>query len=1162
MRLGQIILLSFSFAVIAAPAISQRSDTNVLELSDSAVNELTIDSLLFLDSIAKSADPFFDRSDSINTEKLPPPTDSISKEFKFSIYKQEIDDQTSVFNSLVFVNNSQELTSGELSLQLPNGWSHLASQQLEFTANPGEITYIPMRLIAPKNLEGGQSYIIGATVILEDGKKLKTYAYVQKTAHFNLIAINQTSSIRINPITLAGETGIRIINDGNVNEPIQISFDHSLDYDLITPNSLVLTSFNLKAKSDTLISLAIRRTLIKDSLDGNNALQDELRYKISSSNAQIEGVFFIENFQSSLLDDTYKRLSPLIISGGVYNIGSPGGERYMTAAGGKLQLSAKKDLDYFLGSNNLGQVGSTALGDGAIRGVYQYRLGFRAGFNRFELNSRLNNKHIPICYQGIRYQYHRERIIFSSELGKSYRPDTYVSSSSLAVSRFGIPFNLGYSQTFGNRNYRLSAFEAGIKTPIFRFLRLGGGATYYMGEITAPTALAPRSINQFGYYAAGDLNAGKVSVSGRWNFRPVNGFTISGDRASLVLSGKIKTDNAFGHRFDLTNMSQNFTREDFSNNIENRFASWTTTYNTAGNLMVSLIPQYRSLVRENVASSSTARLSTFYYGSSFGLSKRLSHLDVISVFANPMITHAVYDFEPTLIRGYTVRSDLNPAYNLGLRYTRNNTLNITGDVFRGPFFIYNYSVISADTAIIPFSSGLIRVSAGYNNEFKISNIDLILNLRAFYSLDVVTLSEQFNVGANAVAMLPKGISITSYVNWFASSYESPTGEISNKNININAAISKSFYWQQPYEKFYKLIILCFEDLNGNGSRENNEPFLPNVNISLRAEKQDLINKKHSRSPNTDLITDISGRVRLTKIPAATYDIKFYELFNVSDLHPTFGFEQEILLNEDKIIEVPFIKNYHVRGSVSIIKAKRSRLASFNLESLIITAKSENGEVYKTLTDEFGNYNLSIPGTGIYKLTCKHGYQEMLESKNAEALVDFNGMKEYSYDFIFYEKDRLIDFSGGELGEQEPAEEQIMDEIKEPLSQPNEMPDFFKSLADEMSGDKLEPYNYPGKTISRQEAIEQIGNDFERQIEYRLVIGSYKESLKNEDLEQLIDVAKNNKLNIEVINDYLIVNRDFIDKKSADRFSDSLRNVGIDTATMLGKYQEVLIELED
>jgi hypothetical protein len=420
MRLGQIILLSFFFAVIAAPAISQRSDTNVLELSDSAVNELTIDSLLFLDSIAKSIDPFFDRSDSINTEKLTPPTDSISKEFKFSIYKQEIDDQTSVFNSLVFVNNSQELTSGELSLQLPNGWSHLASQQLEFTANPGEITYIPMRLIAPKNLEGGRSYIIGATVILGDGEKLKTYAYVQKTALFNLIAINQTSSIRINPITLAGETGIRIVNDGNVNEPIQISFDHSLDYDLITPNSLVLTSFNLKAKSDTLISLAIRRTLIKDSLDGNNALQDELRYKISSSNAQIEGGFFIENFQSSLLDDTYKRLSPLFISGGVYNIGSPGGERYMTAAGGKLQLSAKKDLDYFLGSYNLGQVGSAALGDGAIRGVYQYRLGFRAGFNRFELNSRLNNKHIPICYQGIRYQYHRERIIFSSELGKSY----------------------------------------------------------------------------------------------------------------------------------------------------------------------------------------------------------------------------------------------------------------------------------------------------------------------------------------------------------------------------------------------------------------------------------------------------------------------------------------------------------------------------------------------------------------------------------------------------------------------------------------------------------------------------------------------------------------------------------------------------------------------
>jgi len=61
---------------------------------------------------------------------------------------------------------------------------------------------------------------------------------------------------------------------------------------------------------------------------------------------------------------------------------------------------------------------------------------------------------------------------------------------------------------------------------------------------------------------------------------------------------------------------------------------------------------------------------------------------------------------------------------------------------------------------------------------------------------------------------------------------------------------------------------------------------------------------------------------------------------------------------------------------------------------------------------------------------------------------------------------------------------------------------------------------------------------------------------------MIDVAKNNKLNIEVINNYLIVNRDFIDKESADRFSDSLRNVGIKTAVMLGKYEGVLIELDE
>ena len=1163
MRLGPIILLFFLTSTVIYPAFSQRSDANVLQLSDSSLNELASDTLLFLDSLAGSINPFFNLSDSLNPQNSINPTDSNEQVLKFSIYKQDIENETSMFNSLIFVNKTTQPALGKVELHLPNGWSHLASQQLEFTANPGDTVYIPTRLIAPKNLEGGRSYIIGATVSLDNDEKIKAYAYVRKTTLFDLSVVNQSSSVLINPLSLSGETGIRLVNQGNINEQINISFKHSPDYILIAPNNSSLsTCFELKAKSDTLVFIEIKRTVIKDTLFSNNPLQDELSYRIKSSNQQIEGGFLIMNYQSSLLDETYKRLSPLFITGGVYNIGSPGGERYMSAAGGMLQFNATTDVDYFLGSYNLSQVGDAAIGDGTIRGIYRYRLGFRKGFNRIVLNSRLNNKHIPICYQGLKYNYNREKIVFSTEFGKSYLPDTYVSSSSLGVNRFALPFNLGYSQTFGNSNYNLSAFEAGVKTPVFRLLKLGVGATYYLGEITSPGAVAPRNINQFGYYAAGDFNAGRLSMSGRWNLRPTNGFAISGDRSSLVVSGKIKTNRALNHRFNATDIRQDFTRGDISNNLENRFASWTATYSAPSNWTISVKPEYRSLVRENAASSSTTQLSTFYYGSSFGLSRRINPSEVISVFANPMITNAVYDFKSNLTDRYTIRTDLSPAYNLGLRYTRNNALNITGDVFRGPFFIYNYSIIPSDTAIIPFSSGLIRLSAGYNKEFKVSNIRLNLNLRAFYSLDVVTLSEQLNIGANAAVLLPKGVSLTSYISWFASSYESPTGEISNKNISINAAIKKSFHWQQPYEKFYKMNILCFEDLNGNGSREKNEPALPNINVSLRAEKEDFVDKKYSRSPNIDLITDVSGRVKFNKIPAATYAVQFYEVFDVSDLHPTFGFDQEMLLTNDKIIEVPFVKNYHVRGTVSMIKSKRSRITSFNLEGHIIIAESQNGLIYRTLTDEFGNYNLTIPGAGIYELTCKHGYQEILETKNGEALIDFNGMKEFNFDFIFYEKDRSINFSESGLEEKQTGGKQVVDELKESSSQSDEAGYFFDSFTDELSSDKLETYKYPEKTISQQEAIEQIGTDLERKMKYRLVLGSYQESLKNEDLDQLLDVAKNNQLKVEVINNILIVSRDFNDKESADRFSDSLRNVGIETAVILGKYEGVLIELDE
>ena len=1160
MRLGHIIALFILYPVVFFPAFSQGINDNVLELNDSSLNDLATDSLLFIDSIAKSVDPFFDQSNGLNPQNSINSFDSIGEELKFSIYKQDIDDQTSVFNSLVFVNKTNKLVSGKINLQLPSGWIHLVSQQLEFMANPGETIYIPMRLIAPKNMEGGKSYIIGATVSLDDDKKIKAYAYIQKAARFDLSVINQNNSILINPIELSGETGIRIINQGNVSENINLSFNYPLDYKLIAPVTSFSTSFNLKAKSDTVILIKLKRTVLTDSLRSENLPQERLKYSIYGSGRQIEGSFLIENYQSSLIDETYKELSPLFITAGVFNIGNPGGERYMSAAGGKLQLNAKTDVNYYLGSFNLGQVGIASLGEGTTRSIYQYRLGIRRGLSRVDLSSNFYNKHIPLRYQGLRYNYQGKKIVFATEAGKSYLPDTYVSSTSLSINSFALPFNIGYSTTFGNNNFNVSAFEAGVKTPVSRLLRLGVGATYYLGEITSPGAVAPRNINRLGYYAAGDFNAGRLSMSGRWNFRPTNGFAISGDRSSLVISGKIKTDKAFHHRFNTTDIRQDFTRGDFSNNLENRFASWTTTYNTASNWMISLNPQYRSIVRESVLPSVTTRLSTFYYGSSFGLSKRLNPLEVVSVFANPMITNAVYDFESSQSGSYTMRTELSPAYNLGLRYSRNNALNITGDIFRGPFFIYNYSVSTSDTLLIPFSSGLIRLSAGYNKDFKISNINLNLNLRAFYSLDVITKAEQLNIGANAIASLPQGIRISSYINWFASSYESRSGEISNKNININAAITKSFYWQQPYEKFYKMNILCYEDLNGNGNRERHEPVLPNITISLRAEKEDFIDKKHSRSPNTDLITDVSGRVKFNKIPAATYDVKFYELFSVSDLHPTYGFVQEILLNDDKTIEVPFIKNYHVRGKISIIKSKRSRVSSFNIEGLIIIAESEKGEVYRTLTDEFGNYNLTIPGAGVYKLTCKHGYGEILETKNDETLVDFNGMKEFNFDFMYYEKDRVINFPGSKLEEKQVEERQVIDELKS-APKSNEAADFSQSLANEIQSDKLESYEYPEKTISRQEAIEQIGADFEINIEYRVVIGRYKDYLKNEDLERMLDVVKGNQIKVDVLNNYLVVNRDFNDKENADRFTDSLRNIGIETSVMLGKYQDVLINLE-
>ena len=144
--------------------------------------------------------------------------------------------------------------------------------------------------------------------------------------------------------------------------------------------------------------------------------------------------------------------------------------------------------------------------------------------------------------------------------------------------------------------------------------------------------------------------------------------------------------------------------------------------------------------------------------------------------------------------------------------------------------------------------------------------------------------QNFGVSSRADFKLSRRVSGFTAVNLFTNSIVNDENGTSNSRFfSLNGGIRYSVDIPQPRIKYYDLKIICFNDLNGDQIKSEDEPILPNIILNLKRDFENEIIKTvfHDK----ELVTGLSGEINVYDIPEGDYiqtlaRLKIWEFYTI------------------------------------------------------------------------------------------------------------------------------------------------------------------------------------------------------------------------------------------------------------------------------------------
>lgn len=947
--------------------------------------------------------------------------DSIKKkiraiEIKFIKQKVEHSADSIYFNVCKFRNTTNKPIKGQIIINIPSGWHLIADPSMEITISANDSISLPVRLSIPRNAVGGMAYVIDASFETNDGY-YSGASYLKIPLKVKWDMYLGSSTIYFNEYFETVQFSVHINNKGNAPELINLQFEVGSLLDVLEVNENKKDFFvKVPSQTDTIYNYTILRAqLTEDKRQFYSRVWDESTIKIKaisgSSNKTRRDMLWVRDLDNSYAHNRQERHSPLNLEANIYNLLSANQPRINVGAYGQILFKGSHDLDYIFQARNLLYKGSNEITYFNNPNNYTFNIKHRWSDKLLtELGEIYNNTMHSLRGWGVKSTYNisdKDEISASYIIGKFF--PTW-STSALYKKRFK-NVKAWVGATYEDNDfihYRALSPEVGTAFSPFKnhTLRIGLMGTNAIFDNNQGVGVAQdSSLLGFSYMASYSgvwkkLRFGASTRNDQYNFvrvRPsnkINGYLryLINERSRINVLANYNAVSTSGYIYS-----------PYFNGSYNKQAIYRATYLNRFNnsLVIEAGPMLRVLNRLMVKSDTVAEDFTNYFGGLFVLSRiKIDEFQMLT----PSLSAGYTYFSNRLFPDFTIRE--LPAVNLGLSYINRN-MGASANYIYGPNFFVSEAFFQNDE---PINYETVQARFHHTRKFYARNITWGNYLTYFLRLP----SNRQNLVLSTMLdfKLPNRWTANIRANVFTNSVvDETTGLITRRNFSMNIGIKKSFDVPQPRVKYYNVAVICFNDMNGDGVRDEDEPLISNIKLKFSRD-QDKNDNGFIRFGEQELVSNTQGEILLTDIPEGSYIANFDPLFNLGNLYNAKGEDQvmEIVSNMDYYI--PYVESYQVNGQVSLIRDDFSDKGLVNVNGVRVEATNEKGETFAALTDQKGFYTLNVPQAGYFTVQVSNVFGEGFEIDKDKFLIQFDGFRNYTVDFNFYEGKKEINFGDG------------------------------------------------------------------------------------------------------------------------------------------------------
>ena len=952
------------------------------------------------------------------------PKDTIAKDLEIKFVKNKILHIVgeSYFNVCKVKNKSDKILDLDFKINLPAGWKLLNSNVLfSRSVIPGGEINLPLRLTIPENVMGGIAYVVNLVASTKEKEFFgATYIKLPEISDWNFEITK--NKIYFNELYNTEKFTVYLSNKGNTTENIKLNFKLGNKLNFIDSIGYNNVYVSIPPYSDTILSYQVQRSNVPKEIGmyTNNWNENEILVTATGRNGKIKR----RNFSFFDLDNEYYNIrnescSPLNLGLSVFNLASGFTPSTNFNAYGEVQLNQSHQFNYSLNMLNLSFQNDFNLRN-YLNNPFLYSFSASHNWDDKLITNIGNISGRGALFgqngRGVESSYKLKNSstvgasIVSNMFIQSWTASAYYGSSILVPiinKSISYRFNLYYqdNSTLGLRSIspQLSLSFSPIKNQSISLSVLPSFANYdtTLGNIPNQDP----SINGASY---------RISYAGSYKNITARVSNVNTKNSLLIANGM--TTSSSDVRYKINNMS-NVSYTSFISkqspsklfsilNQSGQFANWNNhrlMYNNRVNkkVMFSCGPNIQTTTRQEFINQNApiASFSNQTFGLVGTMNYRINKLETVTPnlffgstrFYDNVVNSTNNNLASNISFGINYR---RPFWGINFRYNRGATFFLDQSMFQIPD-----SKVSNET---------IFVRANFNKEIPTKNLSLQGFVNYFYRMP----SNAQNVGVSGKIdfQIIKRLNGYANANLFSNSLSnSEDGASSARFFSLSFGLIYNVDIPQPKIKYHNLKVICFEDLNGDNVKNENERAIPNIILKISRDfESDFLNTPFSEK---ELISDFEGNIVLNDLPEGNFFLSFRSLENLGVLYNIKGNDEEISLEEDHTLFVPYGEGYKVTGQIKISRDVNSSRGTIKPSNIRVQALSNSGEVFSTLADANGRYSISVPYSGYYRVSMKNIFGDDFYIKNNKTLIQFDGFKLFKVDFDVVEKSRSLKING-------------------------------------------------------------------------------------------------------------------------------------------------------